>query len=319
MKEIIREQALALGFDTVGFCSADPPSTIDALIQWTDKGYHGTMEYMVRHLALRKNPRELLASARTVIAVTQNYRQDTAHEPGRPRIATYALGRDYHKTLRGRLRRLGNWIERERPGTEWRACVDSAPILEREYANRAGLGWYGKNTCLIDTKRGSWFVIGLLLTSLEIEPDKPAKGGCGTCTKCIDACPTQAIVYEQERWQVDARRCISYLTIEHKGDIAPELQSKIGDWTFGCDVCQQVCPFNEQREHQPARAKATTERDFLKLREWPDLTQLAQIGHDEWDELTRGSAVRRAGLEGIRRNARINLANLPRSVPRSGP
>ena len=310
MKERIREHALALGFDTVGFCSADPPSTFEALKQWTDKGYHGTMEYMVRHLALRKDPRELLDSARTVVAVTQNYKQVIAHEPGRPRIATYALGRDYHKTLRGRLRSLGRWIEQEQPGAEWRACVDSAPIMEREYANRAGLGWYGKNTCLIDTKRGSWFVIGILLTSLEIRPDKPAKGGCGTCTKCIEACPTQAIVYEQDRWQVDARRCISYLTIEHKGDIAPELQSKMGDWTFGCDVCQQVCPFNEQREHQPARAKATTERDFLKLREWPDLKELAQIDQHKWDELTRGSAVRRAGLEGIKRNARINLANL---------
>jgi len=153
-------------------------------------------------------------------------------------------------------------------------------------------------------------VIGLLLTSLEIEPDKPAVGGCGTCTKCIEACPTQAIIYDAERWQVDARKCISYLTIEHKGAISHELQEKMGEWTFGCDVCQQVCPFNEQREHQPARAQTTSERDFLQRREWPNLKELAQIGADEWDVLTRGSAVRRAGLEGIRRNAQINLANL---------
>lgn len=315
MKERIRSYAVCLGFDTVGFCSAGPPTSYDTLKRWTDKGFHGTMGYMVRHLALRKDPKGLLQSAKSVIAVTQNYKQEVSLERGSPRIASYALGRDYHKTLRGRLRHLGRWIEQEQPGTEWRACVDSAPILEREFANRAGLGWYGKNTCLIDTKRGSWFVIGLLLVSLEIEPDKRSVGGCGTCTKCIDACPTEAIIYDSEQWQVDARRCISYLTIEHKGEISPELQGRMGDWTFGCDVCQQVCPFNEQREHQPARAQTTHERDFLQLREWPDLNELAQIEVDKWDELTRGSAVRRAGLEGIRRNAQINLRNLEQSEP----
>lgn len=309
MKERIREKALSLGFDTVGFCSVEPPVSIDYLKQWTDKGFHATMEYMVRHHALRKQPAELLSSAKSVIAVTMNYKQDVHHTTGAPRIANYALGRDYHKTLRGRLRRLGRWLEQEVPGTEYRACVDSAPILEREYANRAGLGWYGKNTCLIDSKRGSWFVIGLLLTSLEIKPDIPSKGGCGTCTKCIDACPTQAIVFEEERWQVDARKCISYLTIEHKGEIDSDLQRRMGEWTFGCDVCQQVCPFNEQREHQPVRANVTSEKDFLQLREWPDLEELAQIDEQQWDELTRGSAVRRAGLEGVRRNAQINLVN----------
>lgn len=309
MKEIIRQHALALGFDTVGFCSADPPTSMDAFRDWLEHGRHGTMEYLRRHADLRADPRTLLPEARTVVAVTMNYHQPNPTRPGSPRIATYALGRDYHKTLRGRLRTLARWIAEQSPGAKCRACVDSAPILEREYANRAGLGWFGKNTCLIDTKRGSWFVIGVLLTSLKLEPDDPAEGGCGTCTACIDACPTDAIIQDGGRWQVDARRCISYLTIEHKGEIASELAEKVGDWTFGCDVCQQVCPFNKPRPHHPDRATTTSEKDFLKLRDWPSLEQLAQIGHDEWDVLTRGSPVRRAGHEGLKRNARIALAN----------
>jgi epoxyqueuosine reductase len=187
--------------------------------------------------------------------------------------------------------------------------VDSAPIMERDFAQLAGLGWYGKNTMLINSQRGSWFFIGVLLTSVSFEPDSSAIGGCGSCKACIEACPTGAIVLEEDRWQVDARRCISYLTIEHEGEIEDELATKMGDWTFGCDICQEVCPFNNPRESQPLRANETKVEDFQQERHWPSLKELAVIQPEQWDKLTQGSPTRRTGIEGIRRNARINLAN----------
>ncbi|MBI3721307.1 MAG: tRNA epoxyqueuosine(34) reductase QueG, partial [Fimbriimonas ginsengisoli] len=230
-------------------------------------------------------------------------------KPGLPRIAEYALGRDYHKVLRSTLRKLARWMQERWPEAECRACVDSAPILERELAHLAGLGWFGKNTCLIDSRRGSKFFLGVLLTSIALPPDRPAIGSCGTCSKCIDACPTGAIVHADGFWQLDARRCISYLTIEHRGAIDPALREGIGDWTFGCDVCQDVCPFNHPRPSQPSRATETTEPDFSQDRNWPALKELCNLPYQKWDELTCGSAVRRAGFDGLRRNAAINLQN----------
>ena len=247
MNDQIRKKAIDLGFDSVGFCSADPPETLKQFDKWIEKGRHGTMAYLARNRQLRADPRGMLPEAKSVVAVTMNYNQPNPHAPGMPHIARYALGRDYHKVVRQRLRKLAAFIEATHVGAKTRVCVDSAPVLEREYANRAGLGWYGKNTMLIDSKRGSWFFIGIILTSLELQPDKRAVGGCGTCTACIDACPTGAIIMDDDRWQVNATRCISYLTIEHKGDISPELEGKIGTGTFGCDVCQEVCPFNGPR------------------------------------------------------------------------
>jgi epoxyqueuosine reductase len=237
------------------------------------------------------------------------YDQPNARRKGHPHIARYALGRDYHKVLRSKLKRLSSWLETEYPGARYRPCVDSAPIFERDYARLAGLGWFGKTTCLIDSKRGSWFFIGLLLTSVEFQIDAAAVGSCGSCRKCIDACPTGAIVKADGRWQIDSRRCISYLTIEHRGPIDEELQKQVGGWTFGCDVCQEVCPFNEARPSQPARSPQTREHDFLERRRWPSLVELGTISFEEWDHLTRGSAVRRARWEGLQRNAKINLRN----------
>ncbi len=267
------------------------------------------MSYLTRHLPLKEHPGKLLEGAQSIVAVTLNYNQPVEHKPGSPRIARYALGRDYHKVLRNKLRKLASWIRNEYPGSVCRPCVDSAPIFERDFANLAGLGFFGKNTMLIDPKRGSWFFIGLLLTTVAFEPDHPFEGGCGSCTKCIDACPTGAIVYEDQRWQLDARRCISYLTIEHPGEIDAELASKVGEWTFGCDICQEVCPFNQPRENNPERGVPTEEPDFKQLRTWPSLVELSQIAIADWDELTRGSPVRRAGFDGIKRNAKINIAN----------
>jgi epoxyqueuosine reductase len=303
---MIKAAALRLGFDDVGICGATPPPHLREYKHWIAQGKHGTMAYLEDHLPLKEHPDRLLPNCRSIIAVALNYYNEPERLPGQPKIARYALGRDYHKVLRGKLRLLEGEIKSEFPESRTRACVDSAPIMERDYANLAGLGWFGKNTMLINSRRGSWFFIGLLLTDLELTPDLPAIGGCGSCTRCIEACPTGAIVHEDGRWQVDARRCVSYLTIEHSGEIPQELQGGVGDWTFGCDICQEVCPFNEPRSTQPLRARVTGEPDFTP-RAWPDLETLAMIEEPEWDVLTRGSPVRRTGVEGLRRNARINL------------
>jgi len=299
-KAELLEHAEGLGLSGVGVC--DPAARAHSVFfaAWLERGNHGTMDWMARNTELRGDPLRLMPSAKSIVMVSLNYDQPLDHRTGHPKIARYALGRDYHKVLKSKLKKLG-----ARLGGEWRACVDSAPLLEREYAHLAGLGWFGKNSCLIDSRRGSYFFLGALLSDRWIERDRPSLGGCGTCTRCIDACPTGAIVFADERWQVDSRRCISYLTIEHRGPLDPSVD--LHGWTFGCDVCQEVCPFNEPRSSQPLRGQVTAEPDLLTSRKWPSLDELAQIDQDAWDRLTAGSATRRAGIEGLRRNARRNL------------
>lgn len=300
----VKAIAIDLGFSSVGVTGAVPsPEALQTYQTWLSHGFHGEMAYLADHESLKEHPRHLLPSAQSVVVVTLNYYQDP---PEGPKIARYALGRDYHKVLRRKLRQLEASLQGSFPDAEFRACVDSAPILERTYAHLAGLGWFGKNTMLIDSKRGSWFFIGILLTSIAFEPDQPSVGRCGTCKKCIEACPTGAIVQLNGKWQVDARSCISYQTIEKKGDLEVDSHG----WLFGCDVCQEVCPFNEPRPRQPLRATTTTELDFLNRRSFPALDQIAQIAHDDWDKLTQGSAIRRAGYEGLKRNARAALRAL---------
>lgn len=309
--ERLKKQALGLGFGLVGITDARPPESLDRYKEWLAKGYHGTMGYLERSVRQRGDLESVLPGVRSVLVCGMFYGRREG--PDSPRIAKYALGRDYHKVLRGKLRSLGRWLDDEAPGTRSRPCVDSAPILERDLANRAGLGWFGKNTCLIDSQRGSWFVIGLLLTTAELAVDRPAVGGCGSCRRCVDACPTGAIVHQGGRWMVDARRCVSYLTIEYRGEFDRAEAAAVGDWTFGCDVCQDVCPFNAVRASQPLRNPHVEDAGLAASRQWPSVERLADIGEQEWDELTRGSAVRRAGLEGLRRNARANLANAHKS------
>ena len=294
----LKRIALELGFTTVGVAPTVPiPEALKAYHDWLGHGYHGEMQYMADHEALKQDPCSLLPSAKSVIVVTMNYFQ----EPASPvKVARYALGRDYHKVLRSRLRRLASLLSSLYPDAHFRACVDSAPLLERSYAHLAGLGWFGKNTMLIDSKRGSWFFIGVLLSSVPFVSDEPSLGGCGTCRACIDACPTGAIVNISDRWQVDSRQCISYQTIEKSGELTVDTDG----WVFGCDVCQEVCPFNSPRETQPMRSAVTTEPDFLATRRFPSLVELAQISHADWDALTQGSALRRTGYEGLKRNAR---------------
>jgi epoxyqueuosine reductase len=309
LTERLKALAHEEGFELAGTCRADPPETLPAFSEWLEKGRHADMDWLAESLPLRQDPSQLLPGVQSVLAVGINYHQPTDPRPEYPLIARYALGRDYHKLLRKKLKRVAVAAQRDFPQAEFRACVDSAPLLEREYAQRAGLGWPGKNTCLIHTKTGSWYLLGFLLTTLELEPDAPAEGDCGTCRLCIDACPTGAIVHREGRWQVDSRECISYWTIEASGEIPPRIAERMGRWTFGCDICQEVCPFNKPREKAPARAPDTTEPAFLEKREWPPLQQLAQISDEEFDRLTQGSPVRRAGAEGLRRNARLALRN----------
>jgi epoxyqueuosine reductase len=301
----LKQAALDLGFTTVGVASADSVLHAGFLASWLDRGFGAEMHYIRDGLELRRSVEALLPGCRSVVAVTLNYHRSNPTGGDRVKVAQYALGRDYHKVLRSKLKALGRWLEVQSPGSQSRPCVDSAPVLEREWAHLAGLGWFGKNTMLIDSRRGSWFFIGILLTTAEIEPDLPANGGCGNCMACVESCPTGAIVREDRVWQVDSRRCVSYLTIEHRGQI----DSTVGlqGWTYGCDVCQEVCPFNQPRTSQPLRAQITTEADFLQDREWPSLAEAAVMTEIDWDRMTLGSATRRAKVDAWRRNARLNL------------
>ncbi|MBS1706029.1 MAG: tRNA epoxyqueuosine(34) reductase QueG [Armatimonadetes bacterium] len=296
-----------LGFELVGVCRPEPMAGLSHVRLWVQEGWHGDMAFMESSLELREDLENVLPGVRSVIAVGLNYYQELEPEPGTPKLARYALGRDYHKLMRSKLRKLGRDLSENFPSVRFRPCVDSAPTLDRELAQRAGLGWFGKNTCLINSQRGSWFLIGLLLTTADIDPDPPAIGSCGTCRACIDACPTGAIKMLNGRWSVDSRVCISALTIENKTATVDALVATTDGWTFGCDICQEVCPFNQPRESQPLRAQVTREQDFLDRRVWPTLVRIAQWTESDWDTATEGSAARRAKVEQWRRNARANL------------
>ncbi len=314
------EMARRAGFELAGVCDVVSPPNHAHYENWIQKGFHGEMQYLAGHLIQKRNPQTLLPSAKSILAVGLNYYQPNASMSGTVRIARYALGRDYHKVVRGKLKHLGLQLSKTYTNLQYRICVDSAPILERDFAQLAGLGWYGKNTMLINSERGSWFVIGTLLLSQHFEPSKPAIGGCGTCKKCIEACPTGAIVPINGTWQIDARECISYKTIELKGEIPIDKSHPIEDWTFGCDVCQEVCPFNKTRASQPHRATITQEPDFIRKIASKTLAELQEMSKEDWDDWTRGSPLRRAGYDGIRRNARLNLAAIEqeRGEPREG-
>ncbi|NUL82379.1 MAG: tRNA epoxyqueuosine(34) reductase QueG [Armatimonadetes bacterium] len=304
LKQRAIDACLAEGFDQAGIAPVDAPPNLDKFHQWLADGYAATMGYMHRWKALRADPKSLLPTAKSAIVAALSYAQ------GKPRgkehrIAQYAWGKDYHKVVREKFRRVQAAIGVE---ADYRICVDSAPILERDLGLLAGIGWYGKNSCLIDSKRGSLFFLGVMLTSLELEPDKPAVGGCGTCRACIDACPTGAIV---EPYRVDSSRCISYLTIEHRGPIDDELKPKMGDWIFGCDVCQDVCPFNQARASQPMRAAPATDEQIASEPLDMTLEQILALSEEDFRARFQGSAIKRAKRAGIVRNGAIAAKNRP--------
>lgn len=303
----IREKVAELGFDLVGVAPADPSRFADYYRRWLAEGRHGQMEYLADRLAERVDPAVYLPEAKSVVCVARNYysRLEPIPEHDRRRhgrIARYALGHDYHDHLKHLLYDLADWIRDTMPGAQTRCGVDTAPVMEREMAARAGIGWVGKNTCIIHPRVGSYLLLGQVLTTVELPADEPEPDHCGTCTRCIEACPTQAITAP---YQLDARRCISYLTIEHTGEIDPELRSGMGEWVFGCDVCQDVCPHNRQ---PPETADAalrpripTGTIDVGKAMDWT---------LDEYHATTRHSAMRRVRLPLFQRNARIAWENL---------
>ncbi len=312
----LKQRARELGFELVGIAPATPADGFERLRAWLDQGYAGEMTYMHRHAAARRDPTSVLAEVRSVVMVGMNYlasggRQppDAAHQgadaprsPAPGKIARYALGEDYHDVLRRRLNQLLAWLQQEAPACRGRAVVDTAPLLERDFARRAGLGWFGKNTMLLNKRLGSYFFLAALLLDLELEPDSAHETThCGTCTACLDACPTQAFI---EPGLLDARRCISYLTIELRGPIPAELRAPTGDWVFGCDVCQEVCPWNR-------KAPAATEPAFQPRAdlESVDLVELLGLSEEAFRQRFRGTALTRAKRRGLLRNAAIALGN----------
>jgi epoxyqueuosine reductase len=307
----IREWGAGLGFQAVGIADADLSAVEGRLAEWLGLGWHGEMDYMARHGALRARPAELAPGTLRVISCRMDYAASLEDEwPAladgeRAYVARYARGRDYHKVLRSRLQKLCERIEAEAGPFGHRVLCDSAPAMEVELAARAGIGWRGKHTLLLSRDAGSWFFLGEIYTSLPLPVDEAASQHCGTCVKCIDVCPTQAI---RGPYQLDARRCISYLTIEHKSAIPEELRPLIGNRVYGCDDCQLVCPWN-------GFAKPTPEPDF-QVRNGLDRATLVELfawSESDFDQRLRGSPIRRIGHERWLRNLAVGLGNAPTS------
>ena len=274
---------------------------------WVEQGFAGRMSYLTDHrAAIRNDPRALLASAKSIVCVGKLYNGPEPYSAGWDEaalgwVSRYAWGDDYHGVMRAGLERLGRCLG---PDHEWRACVDTAPLLERSYARQAGLGWIGKNTCLINQGRGSWFFLGELLTSLELEPGSPPPDRCGTCTRCLDACPTGAIVPAGDRWTIDSRLCISYFTIELRGPIPEEHRPGMGRQVFGCDICQDVCPWN--RRAPVERDEAFAPRPGLVN---PPLEKLAALTEQEFKFMFKTTPVTRARYSGFLRNVCVAMGN----------
>lgn len=299
----VKAHALELGFDRVAVGPAARPAHGEAFERWLTAGYAGEMDYLARGREARLDPAVLLPGVRSVVAVALVYQSDAAAEGrGWKPIARYARGRDYHDVIRPRLVALGERIrELAGPAIRCRACVDTSAVLERDLAAQAGLGWIGKNTNLLDQGLGSFFFIGIVLTTAVLSADGQAADRCGSCTACLDACPTSAFVAP---YVLDARRCISYLTIEHRGDLPPTMHGAIGSHVYGCDVCQEVCPWN-------AVAPRSADPRWQPRPAWDgvDITTLAARNSDELAGALRGSAMQRAKVQGLRRNIEIALAN----------
>ena len=315
LAQALKAEAARLGFDACGIAKAERlDEEAERLEQWLLEGRHATMHWMERNFEKRVDPRRLVEGARSVVSVLQSYYQPAEHAEDEEmgKISRYAWGEDYHRVLKDKLYQLYRWLDERAGGIGGRVFTDSAPVLDRAWAERSGLGWPGKHTLLLNREMGSFFFIGELIVDVPLAADEPfSKDYCGSCTRCLDACPTGAIY---EPYAVDANRCISYLTIEHGEDDIPEaLQAKMQNWIFGCDVCQDVCPWNKFK-------KATREPRYLpregvtdtELREWTELNLEA------FKQRFAHSPVQRAGFEGFQRNVRMGLENALRAEETPG-
>jgi epoxyqueuosine reductase len=311
LAERVQGLALAIGFDLVGVSRAEPTRESEFLRDWIARGYAGEMHYLERRLEQRVDPRRVLEGARSIVAVGLVYDPGPREEPraGQARVARYAGGEDYHEVLWERLRALEAALETlTSEPVLTRSFCDTGPVSERVYAARAGLGWQGKNTCLIHPRLGSYLFLGVVLTDLELAAGTPEPDHCGSCRACLDACPTDAF---PEPYVLDATRCLSYTTIESRGAIDVELRSDHGDWLFGCDICQEVCPWNRRRgrrvpdDPHGLRARLRPRPEWLQ----PSLRWILELDEARWREVTKGTALRRSKYRGLLRNALIVAGN----------
>jgi epoxyqueuosine reductase len=303
IREAIRSEALARGFDAVGFAAAQLAENARAdLREFLTRGYHGDMGWLAAHPERRGDPQTLWPEARTVVVLGMNYGPEEEHNIDSKNgvISVYARGRDYHETIKKRLKSLARWIVERWPG-DLKVFVDTAPVMEKPLAQQAGVGWQGKHTNLVSREFGSWLFLGEIYLSLALEPDAPSELHCGTCRACLDACPTGAF---PEPYRLDARRCISYLTIEHKGMIPAELRPLIGNRIYGCDDCLAACPWNKY-------ARATAEESFAPRSELtaPRLAALAQLDDAAFRQMFAGTAIKRIGRDRFLRNVLIAIGN----------
>ncbi|GHB93710.1 tRNA epoxyqueuosine(34) reductase QueG [Cerasicoccus arenae] len=296
LKTRLQELAQAEGFDAFGVAPLEAELRREYYLQWIAEGQHGEMSWLERNNERRLAPENIIPEARSIICLGLNYYQPEPERRGR--IAKYALGADYHKTVLQKLKRLCRVMREEFHGDQ-KPYVDTGPVMEKPIAAQAGLGWQGKSTILLNGDHGTWLFLGFIFTTLELPPDEPAREHCGKCTRCVDACPTQAITGP---YQLDARRCISYLTIEHKGAIPLEFRRAIGDRIYGCDECLDVCPWNRW-------ARITQETKFAP-RPYPDLHEMLGWTEDDFTATFAGTPIKRAGLSRWRRNVCVALGNI---------
>jgi epoxyqueuosine reductase len=296
------------GFNHFGMAPLEKPISMDIYRAWLEAGHHADMEYLSDHADIKENPQKLAPRARSALVIAKSYGQHPYPLntfPKALRTALYAKGEDYHIHFRNELERTADVLRTQFPNEEFLCFTDSAPILERDLAYRAGLGWFGKNTCLINTEHGSLFFLGQILTSLKVEAREPVSDHCGTCDRCIQACPTQALTPKK----LDANKCISFWTIESKGDAPAELRTKFGDWFFGCDICQTVCPWNEKVFGRETMQTLVSSPEESPAELVEDLRWVLRSSNREIQRQLKDSAVSRARPYGLKRNALVVIAN----------